>query len=313
LSWLAAASGAAPTTYSIEAGTAPGLANVANFATGNSATTFSAVGVPNGTYYIRVRASNAAGASTPSNQVTLVVGSPSPGAPLAPSTLTASWVGSTVTLSWLAPSGGGTPTSYIIDVRATSGSANFTSFSTGSNATTITAPNVGNGTYYVRVRASNASGASGPSNEVVVVVGADACNGNFTVTLTWNTGSASGSPFVDMDLNVTEPDGTRVYWDNPSGGRSVEMFGDNTKGLGPEIICTPGAPFDGVYAIDVVAYDGNEWPTTATIAVKVGSATVAVSQVFAGPDTNVRRRVATVAFPSGIVTPSLPDTRSAPQ
>jgi uncharacterized protein YfaP (DUF2135 family) len=113
-----------------------------------------------------------------------------------------------------------------------------------------------------------------------------------------------------MDLHVTEPDGTRVYWDNPTGGRSVEMFGDNTNGLGPETICTPAAPLDGVYAIDVLAYDGNQWPTTATIAVRVGGTTVALSQVFAGPDQDVRRRVATVTFPGGTITPSIGDTRA---
>ncbi|MCX6553371.1 MAG: S8 family serine peptidase, partial [Acidobacteria bacterium] len=59
----------------IEAGSAPGQADLANFSTGSTATSFAASGVGAGTYYVRVRATNAFGTSGPSNEATLSVGS----------------------------------------------------------------------------------------------------------------------------------------------------------------------------------------------------------------------------------------------
>jgi hypothetical protein len=170
LSWAAPASGGAPTTYVVEAGNATGLANLAAFPTGNLATVLSAPGVANGTYYVRVRAGNAAGISSPSNEAQVTVGTPVL-APSAPGGLTFTRSGSTVTLNWLAPTGGGAPASYIVEAGSGPGMTNIASVSSGSPATTLTAAAVPNGTYYVRVRASNAGGVSGASNEVTIVVG----------------------------------------------------------------------------------------------------------------------------------------------
>src|SRR5207253_4400086 len=95
LTWTAPSTGAATTSYTIEAGSSPGAANLANFSTGSSATMFSTSGVTPGTYYVRVRASNSAGVSAPSNEVTLVVGGGCAG-PGAASNLSAAVSGSTV-------------------------------------------------------------------------------------------------------------------------------------------------------------------------------------------------------------------------
>jgi hypothetical protein len=70
LTWSAAAGNA--TTYVIEAGTASGLADLGTLPTGYLDTTFSTP-VPAGTYFVRIRAANAFGASGPSNEVVVVV------------------------------------------------------------------------------------------------------------------------------------------------------------------------------------------------------------------------------------------------
>src|SRR5262245_26719578 len=89
-----------PTTYLIEAGSASGLANLATIATAE--TRFTAAGVGNGTYYIRVRAVNRFGTSAPSNEIVVNV-SPTSACgrpPLSPIDLRVSVSGATVKLSW---------------------------------------------------------------------------------------------------------------------------------------------------------------------------------------------------------------------
>jgi len=66
-------SGGAPTTYVIEAGSGPGLANLFNAPTGNAGTELS-VDAPPGTYFARLRAQNGCGTSGVSNEQMIVVG-----------------------------------------------------------------------------------------------------------------------------------------------------------------------------------------------------------------------------------------------
>jgi hypothetical protein len=67
LNWLPPTTGTAPTGYTIEAGSASGLANLYRAATGN--TVRGAAGqVPQGTYFVRIRAQNACGIGTASSE-----------------------------------------------------------------------------------------------------------------------------------------------------------------------------------------------------------------------------------------------------
>ena len=174
LSWNAPASGDPPAEYLLEAGSFPGASDIYDASVGNT-TGVTATDVGAGTYYVRVRARNAAGTSAPSNEVELVVGGggagPCSSAPGAPLQLTWSANGSTVTLNWNAPRGSNPPTSYILEAGSASGSANLALADLGSTATEFVAGGVGPGTYYVRVRATNPCGQSAASNEAVVVVG----------------------------------------------------------------------------------------------------------------------------------------------
>jgi polysaccharide biosynthesis protein PslG len=73
ITWNAPATGPAPDSYTMEVGSAAGLSDLAVLST--AAPVFTAASVPSGTYYIRVRARNAAGAGTPTADAALVVGS----------------------------------------------------------------------------------------------------------------------------------------------------------------------------------------------------------------------------------------------
>jgi hypothetical protein len=167
LTWGAPIDGGAPTSFSIEAGSGPGLSNLANFSTGNTALSFAAGGVPDGTYYVRVRASNNIGVGPPSNEATLVVGcSVAPGAP-ASLTIAANTAG-LIVLTWQ-PSPGG-PTSYVIEAGTGPGLANLVALDLGSTNLTLSASGVAAGTYFVRVRGRNRCGSGPASNEITLVV-----------------------------------------------------------------------------------------------------------------------------------------------
>lgn len=167
LTWTASVQGDAATSYVIEAGSAAERADLANFDTGSAVPAFTATNVPAGTYFIRVRAKNAAGVSAPSTEISLVVCG---GLPDAPANLAASVAGSTVSLTWSAPAGACTPTSYLIDAGSSAGLSNLASFDTRNTATSYSERGVDGGVYYVRVRAVTPAGPGAASNEIVVIV-----------------------------------------------------------------------------------------------------------------------------------------------
>ena len=73
--WLAPPSGPQLTEYLLEAGSAPGLANLATMRLG-PATTFVINNVPNGTYHVRVRAANSVGSSQFASNDVVVTSTP---------------------------------------------------------------------------------------------------------------------------------------------------------------------------------------------------------------------------------------------
>jgi predicted phage tail protein len=145
----------------MEAGTQPGLANVGAVPASSPGLFFS--GVPDGTYYVRVRATNASGSSPPSSDLVLSVGCA--GAPAAPTTLNSSVAGSLVGLNWNVEPG---TVSTLVEVGYGPGQTALTaSFAAPTAGLSVNAPPA---TYYVRVRAVNACGQSAPSVERTIVV-----------------------------------------------------------------------------------------------------------------------------------------------
>jgi hypothetical protein len=158
LSWSSSASGV---LYQLEAGSRPGAADLV--VTRMSATTAVATNVPDGTYYVRVRAGNGSGVSRPSNELTVRVGCTN--APSAPTGLAVQVSGTTVTLTWQRSS---SATGYVLEAGSAPGQANIATAPVKGTSLTTSAPP---GVYYARVRATNKCGSSAPSNEVTVSVG----------------------------------------------------------------------------------------------------------------------------------------------
>lgn len=209
LTWSAPASGDPVVTYVIEAGSASGLANLANLTTNSTLTSFSASGVGNGTYYVRIRAQNAAGTSAASNEAILVVGGAGcTAAPNAPGGLTSAVSGGTVTLSWTAPGGSCAATSYILQAGSASGLSNLANANIGTTATAYVATGVGNGVYYVRVLAVDAFGQSAASNEIVVTV--SSVTGTVSVTGTWTGPVANEKGETSAFTLVLSQNGSQV-------------------------------------------------------------------------------------------------------
>lgn len=88
--------------------------------------------------------------------------------------------------------------------------------------------------------------------------------GFFQISLTWDLPG-------DIDLHVTEPDGTHVYFRNQT-GTSGQLDRDDRVGTGPEnyFVCAPEAVQPGSYKIQVNNYDGTTG-TRADINIRAGS------------------------------------------
>jgi hypothetical protein len=165
LAWSLPAGSPPPSSYVILAGSSAGLSNLAVADTGSTAPALTTP-APDGVYYVRVVARNACGDSPASNEISVTVGTGPPGAPR---NLNSQRSGQTVTLNWSAPLGAAVPTEYIVEAGSASGQSNLAVIPTGSTSTTLSGA-VPPGTYYVRLRASNAAGVGPPSNQIVVTV-----------------------------------------------------------------------------------------------------------------------------------------------
>ena len=148
-------------SYVVEAGSRSGAADLARVV---AATNGLVVNVPPGTFYVRVRAVNAAGVSAPSREIIVR----RPGVPMAPANLSSTRSSTSVTLNWSPPASGPAPTGYVIEAGSRPGLADLAVLrvSARTSYTAIAPP----GTYYVRVRATSAGGNSEASNEIAVTV-----------------------------------------------------------------------------------------------------------------------------------------------
>ena len=268
LTWGTPCPSIPPSSYLLEVGSSPGATDIlSQFDTHGLTRGITINGVPPGTYYVRVRATNSLGSSPPSNEVIVVVPSPTPctGAPGVPTQLAGSVVGSTVTLTWKAPVNGCPVDRYRIDVGSDSGRSDVASIVTGNANTSFTATAVLPGTYYIEVRAGNASSVGAASDSVVVTVSGPPVNlsGVWAGTMTRRINSADTSVRVSI---VFVQDGDQLSGlgrvglagslsltlTTQVGGLTASYGG--TLDLGRNLSCSRSAPlFGGIFA-DTVAY-----------------------------------------------------------
>lgn len=168
LSWTPATTGSTPVSYAVHVGTAPGATTLPVQTT--AGTSVGITVTTGGTYYARVHAVNAYGASAASPEASITIAAPNP-RPGAPTGLTASFSGRAITIAWTAPAMGDPVTNYLLEVGSAPGLANLLVVPVGAG-TTFGSGGVPDGTFWLRVRGSNASGVGPPSQDLGVVMGA---------------------------------------------------------------------------------------------------------------------------------------------
>lgn len=160
--------------------------------------------------------------------------------PASPVAIRGTVSGRNVSLTW-SPDTGPAPLSYVIDAGSSPGATDIGRFPT--TTPSLTAPEVADGTYFVRIRAVNAAGSSPASEEIPIVVGCPrptpvgglegAVDGDL-VSLSW---SPSPSPGVRYAV---------VASSRPAGADTVIDMG---AALGLETAAPPGRYFVRVRAL----------------------------------------------------------------
>jgi hypothetical protein len=270
--WLPATTGARATTYLVEIGTAPGTTTLPTQTVTAPATSL-VVSLPDGTYFVRVRAVNASGASGPSPEASVSVGSASQ-VPMPPINFALTTSGVSATFTWAPAAAGPQPTGYRIEAGTAAGLADIAVIDTGT-VPWLSVPVVPPGTYFVRVRGRNTAGLGAASQEISFVMGSTGrciaqpgppvlltpvVAGN-NVTLAWNASTAGGAAdaFVlaagatsgasEFVFDTGSP-ATSLTASAPDGIYFVRLAARNACGIGPvsnEVSFTvgprlPGAP-----------------------------------------------------------------------
>ncbi|MEP7116222.1 MAG: fibronectin type III domain-containing protein, partial [Acidobacteriota bacterium] len=171
LSWTPPTSGDPVTSYVLEAGTAPGRADLAVLPLGN-ALSFGVGGIGDGTYWVRLRAANSAGTGPATEDLALVMRASGgcAGLPQAPLFTGSTVAGNNVTLTWTPPLTGSAPVGYVLVVGSAPGLDDWGLVELPSPATTVSGI-VASATYFVRIGARSTCGIGFLSDERAIVVG----------------------------------------------------------------------------------------------------------------------------------------------
>jgi hypothetical protein len=246
LQWTAPALGPAATGYTLEVGSTPTSGNdIATFPLGN-VTSFSA-SAPTATFYVRLRATNAAGDSEPTPTLRIDSGCTAPPGP--PSFFNAFVDGSAVDLEW--SRGQGNVARYLLEVGSSSGLSNIltTSFPVETTSMSAVAPA---GTYFLRVRAANACGTGAASSEVSLTIGSSATFPGSPTNLTATVSGANVSLSWTAPTSGSAPTGYVVEAGSANGLADVARI---PIGPGTTFSSGPVVP-PGTYYVRVRAVNG---------------------------------------------------------
>jgi hypothetical protein len=200
LSWTPATTGGPADSYILEAGSGPGLANIATFVLNSPNPSTVVNAVPSGVYHVRVRARNVLGTSGPSPDTVVTVGPCE--APAAPTSMAYTTADNLVTITWTPPATGVTQ-GYVLSAGFAPGDSSALVLPLG--PTPLFQGVAPFGTYFVRLAARNSCsvGPSTPDLQVNVTPCTAAPgaptglshtrNGNL-VTLSWNNPAAPNLP-----------------------------------------------------------------------------------------------------------------------
>jgi hypothetical protein len=199
-------------------------------ATGVNCTSYTSTGLTNGaTYYYKVAAVNAGGTSPLSAEASAT---PQVSAPAAPTGLTATAGNAQVALSWTASSGA---TSYSIYRGTTAGGESSTAIATGISGTSFTNTGLTNGaTYYYKVAAVNAGGASPLSGEASATPAATETMGANTILP--NADSGNGNLLTAQQATLAQPGALQslsFYVTQAAGSLILGVYDASAPGGGP--------------------------------------------------------------------------------
>jgi len=238
--WAAPTTGGLPTGYYLEAGVSSGFsALVAALQINSTATSYRFEGAPAGRYFVKLRAFNDHGLGRASNEVELRVGVTG-SAPEAPPSLTHTVTGDSLQLVWAAPTTGDPVTGYVLEAGSAPGLTDRASVTLGPEPQ-FGVNGVPPGQYYVRVKAFNSFGISGPSPETAVLVNTTATApgapsglrstvSGGTVTLVWDAPTTGGVPTEYVLEAGSTPTGLDIV---PGVGTGSQMTTYQAVGVPP--------------------------------------------------------------------------------
>ncbi len=205
LQWTPANTGGPADSYLIEAGSAPGLSNLATLVVNAPATSTSVGNVPQGVYFVRVRARNVIATSAPSPETMITVGPCE--APGTPTSFSAAVADTFVNLNWVPPASGGPVQGYRLAVGSAPGLSNlFVQVFPPAPTTLVAVAPFGD--YYARLFARNTCGESSPTPDLLVRVQPCSAPPNAPSSLT----------FARSGNQVT------LHWTPPAGGPAPSRY-----------------------------------------------------------------------------------------
>jgi fibronectin type 3 domain-containing protein len=236
LNWTA--SSGSPTSYSIYRGTATDGEAVTPVGTVSGTTrTFTDTGLTNGkAYFYNVAASNSAGVSPDSNEVTVVPGATTT-APPAPTGLAADPANGSIDLTWK-PSAGAT--SYSVYRGTAPGAEGATPVGTATS-NSFTDTGLANGTgYYYTVAASNTGGTSAKSAETNTVPTAAVVAPPVPFGVVVTTASGQIQLQWTFEENATS---YRIYRGTTPGGENATALATTSSSSYPDSAVTSGVTY----------------------------------------------------------------------